>query len=186
MNSHDSGDSRPNDWIPRRNVGGGEDLTRPNPPSGEESARRLAIATRRLTQVLGRVAGLGNVSALTVRHVARCLRSRFAVCAVPASESELSIAATHGYPLDMVKMLRINSGTGVIGSVYASGTPMLVQDITTVPELRLAGLPRLGHVPTLVLRDDLRERLSTGHAAGRNSSSRSPRSWTFQVGGRVR
>lgn len=136
MNSHDSGDSRPNDWVPRRKGGAREDLSRTNPSSGDESARRLAIATRRLTQVLGRVAGLRNVSALTVRHVARCVRGRYVVCAIPAGDNELSIVATHGYPLDMVKMLRINSGSGVIGSVHASGTPMLVQDIATVPGLQ--------------------------------------------------
>ena len=136
MNSHDSGDSRPNDWVPKRNVGGRREFSRPNPSSGAESARRLAVATRRLTQVLSRVAGLHNVSALTVRHVARCVRSRFAAFAVPSGEHELTILATHGYPLDLVKMLRINSGTGVIGAVHASGVPMLVEDVTAVPGLQ--------------------------------------------------
>jgi two-component system cell cycle response regulator len=136
VNSHDSGDSRPNDWVPKRNVGGRRDFPRPNPLSREESARRLAIATRRLTQVLGRVAGLGNVSALTVNHVARCVRSRFAAFAVPSGEHELTILATHGYPLDLVKMLLINSGTGVIGAVHKSGVPMLVEDVAAVPGLQ--------------------------------------------------
>jgi GAF domain-containing protein len=46
------------------------------------------------------------------------------------------IVATHGYPLDLVKMLRIAPGAGVIGSVYEKGSPMLVEDVRTVPGLQ--------------------------------------------------
>src|SRR5688572_10513996 len=133
VNSHDRDDSHPNNWIPRRNVGRRRDFSGSNRSAQEESGRRLAVATRRLTQLLGRITGLHGVCAVAVRHVARCLRSRFAVFAVPTADDELTILATHGYPIDLVRMLRITSGTGVIGSVHASGTPMPVQDVTTAP-----------------------------------------------------
>ena len=135
MNSHDPGNPRPKDWVPRRKIRERKDFPRPEGSSGDGGARRLAIATRRLTQVLGRVSGLHNVGAVAARHVARCVRSRFAAFAVPTGENELAILATYGYPLELVRMLRINSGTGVIGTVHASGNHMLVEDITTVQGL---------------------------------------------------
>ena len=135
MISHDSGKPRPNDWVPRRNVRERRDFPRSGEAPGN-SARRLAVATRRLTQVLGRVTGLHDVAAVAVRYGARCVRSRFGAFAVPTDEHELAILATHGYPLDLVRMIRIPSGTGVIGTVHASGTPMLVEDVAAVPGLR--------------------------------------------------
>jgi len=134
VNSHDSGDSRPNDWIPRRKGGAGRDFSRSD-DSPEESGHRLGVATHRLTRLLGRVDGVGNVCQLVVRHVARCVHSRFAAFAIPTGDDQLAIVATHGYPLDLVKMLRITPGAGVIGSVYEKGTPILVDDIRTVPGL---------------------------------------------------
>jgi diguanylate cyclase (GGDEF)-like protein len=94
------------------------------------------VATHRLTRRLGRIEGLAAVCQLVVRHVARCVQSRFVALAVPMGDDQLAIVATHGYPLDLVRMLRITPGTGVIGSVYEKGAPMLVQDVTAVPGLQ--------------------------------------------------
>ena len=136
MNPHDDGDSRPNDWVPRRNVGPRQEFSGSNPPLADEYARRVGITTHRLTRVLGRVDGLREVCAVVVRHVARCARSRFAAIAVPTADNQLSIVATYGYPMELVQMLRIAPGAGVIGSVYQKGTPMLVEDVTAVPGLQ--------------------------------------------------
>ena len=40
-----------------------------------------------------------------------------------------AIAATHGYPSSVVKDVRIEPGSWVIGHVYMSGRPVLVPDI---------------------------------------------------------
>lgn len=134
MNRHEPGSDRPNDWHTRRNVGTRKDFSAPVRP--EEYARRLGIATHRLTRVLGRVEGLPEVCTLVVRHVARCVGARFAAFAVPVAGDQLAIVATYGYPMALVRMLRIAPGTGVIGSVYAKGTPLLVKDITEIPGLQ--------------------------------------------------
>lgn len=136
MNSHDSGDPRPNDWIPKRKGGANPDFSSGSSGGSDETGHRLGVATHRLTRLLGRIEGLTAVGQLLVRHVARCVQSRFVAFAVPTGENELAIVATHGYPLDLVKMLRITPGAGVIGSVYEKGAPMLVEDITTVPGLQ--------------------------------------------------
>ena len=135
MNPHDSGSDRPNDWITRRNIGTRKDLSADS-PLPEDYGRRLHIATHRLTRVLGRVEGLSEVCSVVVRHVARCVRGRFVALAVPTDGKQLAIVATFGYPLDLVRAIRIAPGTGVIGSVYEKGAPLLVQDVTTVPGLR--------------------------------------------------
>src|SRR5829696_10121363 len=49
VNPHDSGADRRNDWLTRKNVGSEEDLSDPDSPLAEEDARRLRIATFRLT-----------------------------------------------------------------------------------------------------------------------------------------
>jgi len=64
------------------------------------------------------------------------VRSRLAAFAIPADDNQLRIVATHGYPIEFVRMLRIAPGAGVIGSVYQNGAPLLVEDITTVSGLR--------------------------------------------------
>jgi diguanylate cyclase (GGDEF)-like protein len=56
--------------------------------------------------------------------------------ALPTDDKQLQIVATFGYPMELVRMLRIAPGAGVIGSVYQKGAPLLVQDVTTVPGLR--------------------------------------------------
>ena len=136
MNRHDSGGDRPNDWLTRRNVGAGKEFSDSRPSPGEDYGRRVGVATLRLTRVLGRTEGLGEVCSVVVRHVARCVRSRFATFAVPTDENDLSIVATHGYPMELVRMIRIAPGAGVIGSVFEKGAPLLVEDITTVPGLQ--------------------------------------------------
>ena len=134
MNSHDSGNDRPNDWVTRMKGRRARDFSQV-PAASDEGGHRLGVATHRLTRLLGRIEGLGAVCQLVVRHVARCTQSRFVAFAVPVGENQLAIVATHGYPLDLVKMLRITPGAGVIGSVYEKGAPMLVEDVTSVPGL---------------------------------------------------
>ena len=135
--SDDSESSRPDDWVLRRNVRPEPELLAPgDQPQSPDAARRLGVAIHRLTQTLGRTAGLRNVCSTVLRYVARTVRSRYAVLAVPSDEEQLAIAATYGYPVELVQMLRITPGTGVIGSVFQRGAPLLVEDVTTVPGLR--------------------------------------------------
>ena len=46
-------------------------------------------------------------------------------------ERDLEIVATHGYPAILVEAIRIKPGESVIGSVFAAGLPLIVQDIET-------------------------------------------------------
>jgi diguanylate cyclase (GGDEF)-like protein len=96
---------------------------------------RAGAATHRLTRALSRVSGLTEVSNLVIRHVVRAVPSRLAALAIPGPENQLSIVATHGYPVALVEDLRIPSGVGVIGSVYRDRVTLHVRDVTAVPDL---------------------------------------------------
>jgi diguanylate cyclase (GGDEF)-like protein len=100
------------------------------------SQARIGVATHRLTRTLGRVTGLREVCTVVLRHVVRALPSRLAAFAVPTEDEHLAIVATHGYPLDLVERVRIAPGSGVIGSVYTSGVPLCVPDVTVFPGLQ--------------------------------------------------
>jgi diguanylate cyclase (GGDEF)-like protein len=97
----------------------------------------LGEATHRLTRTLGRVSGLGSVCSLVLRHVARAVPSRIGTFAVPTDADDLTIVATHGYPLELVERVRIAPGRGVIGSVYSSRTPLWVPDVSQRPDLHV-------------------------------------------------
>jgi diguanylate cyclase (GGDEF)-like protein len=98
------------------------------------SAARLQTAVQRLTIRLTRAGSPNEVCTIALRSMADAVGARLAAFALPdALDQRLSVVATRGYPLDLVRHLRIQAGEGVIGSVYASGR-MLV-------EKRLRGVP---------------------------------------------
>jgi len=96
---------------------------------------RAGVATHRLSRALSRVSGLTEVCNLVIRHVVRAVPSRLAALAIPTRDNQLSIVATHGYPVALVEDLRIPSGVGVIGSVYRDRVTLHVKDVATVPDL---------------------------------------------------
>jgi diguanylate cyclase (GGDEF)-like protein len=81
------------------------------------------------------VSGEREVCQTVLKHVVRALPCRIAAFAVPNEDGQLSILATHGYPLTLVEHLRIPPGTGVLGSVYQRGTPLRVLDVATHPAI---------------------------------------------------
>ena len=96
---------------------------------------RAGVATHRLSRALSRVSGLTEVCNLVIRHAVRAVPSRLAALAIPGRDNQLSIVATHGYPVALVEDLRIPSGVGVIGSVYRDRVTLHVRDVGLVPDL---------------------------------------------------
>jgi len=95
------------------------------------ASAHVRIATHRLSRALARATGVRNVSEVAVRNAARAVRAQMAAFAVANPDSQtLTIMATHGYPLTLVEHLRIPRGVGVLGSVFESGLPMRVNDVT--------------------------------------------------------
>jgi diguanylate cyclase (GGDEF)-like protein len=119
----------------------GENGDAPQPPDAQAerqaSRARAHSAAFRLTRTLSGVSGLARVSETVVRSIAQAVRARIASLAVPDAEGEqLSIVATHGYPLALVEHLRIAPGDGVLGGVYQSRRSLCVQDVATFPGIR--------------------------------------------------
>jgi diguanylate cyclase (GGDEF)-like protein len=99
------------------------------------SAPAAHSISRHLTRALADTSGLAAVAEVVLHHVVQAVPSRMASLAVAASDGELSIVATHGYPRALVEHLRIPAGSGVIGAVHLSRMPLLVPDVTAAPGL---------------------------------------------------
>jgi len=91
--------------------------------------RLTMAAVLRLTRALSRADGRPAVCATALEHFLRAIPSRLAAFAVPAEGGHLTIAATHGYPLELVRSVRIAPGEGIIGHVYRDRTALCVEDI---------------------------------------------------------
>ena len=95
----------------------------------------LHAITQHLTRALADTSGLAAVGEVVLHHVVQAVPSGMASLAVAASDGELSIVATHGYPRALVEHLRIPAGSGVIGAVHVSRIPLLVPDVAATPGL---------------------------------------------------
>jgi GAF domain-containing protein len=95
----------------------------------------LDAAARRLTRTLADTTGLAAVGEAVLHFVVQAVPSRIASLAVSTGDGELSIVATLGYPHALVEHLRIAPGTGVIGSVYQTRSPLVVPDVSESPGL---------------------------------------------------
>lgn len=98
-------------------------------------ARPLDDIARQLTRALADTTGMSAIAAVVLRHVLEAVPSGVASLAVATSDSELSIAATYGYPRAFVDHLRIAAGSGVIGSTQQTRTPLIVSDVRTTRNL---------------------------------------------------
>ena len=86
-------------------------------------------AELRLTRALRRVDGRSAVCATALEHFVRAVPCRLAAFAIPVEDGHLTIAATHGYPLELVRAVRIAPGEAIIGQVYQRRTVLRVGDI---------------------------------------------------------
>src|SRR6185295_11712342 len=67
-------------------------------------------------------------------QMAQAVSARMSVLAMlDPTDRRLSIVATHGYSLALVEHLRIDLGTGVLGSVFQSGQILYVRDVRQSP-----------------------------------------------------
>src|SRR5216684_5364290 len=107
-------------------------MTEPLDTSNAQSRARMWLAQYQFSRRLARATGREDVSGLIVRSMARAVDARLASFAVPDLDTgRLAIVATHGYPLALTEHLRIAPGVGVLGSVYQSGAPLRVTDVST-------------------------------------------------------
>lgn len=86
------------------------------------------VANRLASDLASGPAGLSDVCQLVLRHVVAAVPSRLGAIAIASDQGQLSIAATHGYPIALVESLRIAPGSGVIGQTYERATPTRVVD----------------------------------------------------------
>ena len=112
------------------------------------STIQLAVASRTLELALAREQGRDAFTralvacpdapalhTLIVETMARAVGADIGAIALPlAGELTLGVAATYGYPAVVVEDVRQAPGEGVLGRVFATGRPIVVRDVSEVPE----------------------------------------------------
>jgi len=96
---------------------------------------RSSTAAHRLARRLAHPHTARAVWDIVVRGMATAVNARLGVLALPEPTAQrLEIVKTYGYPIELVEHLRIESGTGVLGSVFESGRLLHVRRAADVPE----------------------------------------------------
>ncbi len=99
--------------------------SRPRPTL--ESAARIGQILYRMTREIARASTMDAVAEVVVRHAAAAVHARIGALAVRDSDGDdTAIAATFGYSRRLVEHVRIEAGTGVIGTVMSSRRPVKV------------------------------------------------------------
>ena len=105
-------------------------------------ARDTAMRTERflirgyaMARRLSRVSDVDSVAQSVVTHAARLLDAgRVSLALYSNADACLMIAATYGYPATSVADVRISSGDWVVGHVYATSRPVVVDDATALAD----------------------------------------------------
>jgi diguanylate cyclase (GGDEF)-like protein len=101
--------------------------------AGATTDRRV-VAAYTFARRLGR-ATPARIHDMIAETCARAVNAdRASVALYDKSERCLSISATYGYPVVLVKHLRVRSGVGVIGTVFRTGRPLRVDDVRRLPD----------------------------------------------------
>jgi diguanylate cyclase (GGDEF)-like protein len=111
---------------------------------------RARVSSHRLARRLSRTRGLAEIGDVAVTTIARTLGVHTVSLAVPVHQDKtLQIVATYGYPVELVRGLRIGAGEGVLGRVYESRRAIRLSDIGTATQ----GIrrPRYGGRSAMVL-----------------------------------
>ena len=102
---------------------------------------RRMVTTHTFARRLSRITEPGQLHQTIADTFARAVRAEKSSLALfDRTHNLLTIAATSGYAVVLVKHLRIRPGAGIIGAVYRSARPLLVANVRALPD---APTPRL-------------------------------------------
>ena len=113
-----------------------------------ESLVRLTAATTSADEAVARqrrldgfarglveCAAAAQVHALIVEQMASAVGAEIGAFALPVpGEEALGVTATFGYPAVVVEHVRQAPGEGILGRVFATGQPVVVRDVSELPE----------------------------------------------------
>ncbi len=107
-----------------------------------ESKRQLEQRVRELQvlnhvgKLLGAVLSLDEVLSEILRLASEVLKFKCCAVLLPDIDNReyLQVRAAIGYPADVINGTRVQRGHGVTGTVYRTGLPTLVEDVTHHPE----------------------------------------------------
>jgi diguanylate cyclase (GGDEF)-like protein len=107
-----------------------------------QATERWLIDGFTMARRLSRLGGLELVGQRVVDQISRSLNAdRVALAMYRPAEDRLSIVAAHGYSTALVKDVRIERGSWVIGHVYVRGRPVVVSDVRQINGMALERRP---------------------------------------------
>jgi diguanylate cyclase (GGDEF)-like protein len=103
-----------------------------------QATERWLIDGFAMARRLSRLGGLELVAQRVVEQISRSLNAdRVALALYRADEDRLSVVAAHGYSAALVKDVRIERGSWVMGHVYARRRPVVVTDVRQIHGMAL-------------------------------------------------
>jgi len=103
-----------------------------------EATERCLVDGFAMARRLSRLGGLELVAQRVVEQISRSLNAdRVALALYRRDEDRLSVVAAHGYSAALVKDVRIERGSWVMGHVYARGRPVVVPDVRQIHGMAL-------------------------------------------------
>jgi diguanylate cyclase (GGDEF)-like protein len=104
-------------------------LRRLGPPGPRPQYRRLALALT-MPKRLAAASDAADIYQIIADTCAKTVGARTASVAIYNPERNLlAVAATQGYPVALVRQVRVRPGTGIIGSVFKTGRALCLADV---------------------------------------------------------
>jgi diguanylate cyclase (GGDEF)-like protein len=127
---------RPAEWLPRFASTASIAIRLAAARHSSRSNELLAATAHAFARKLTQLSGDRTLHQCIVDTAAQMTDAQLAGLSMyQPQEGALAVAATYGYPSESVGHVRIVPGSGIIGGVFASKKPLLVQDTTRVPGL---------------------------------------------------
>jgi diguanylate cyclase (GGDEF)-like protein len=124
------------EWLPRFARTASMALRLAAAREASRSSETLASVTHAFAKKLTQLSGGRLLYQCIIDTAASLTDARFGGLSVyQPQEGTISVAATHGYPSEVVGHVRIVPGSGIIGGVFSSKKPLLVRDTARVPGL---------------------------------------------------
>lgn len=122
------------EWLPRFAETVALALKIPTNRRVVQRAEDLAAVGYAVARRLGQLHDADELHQSVLESAARIVRAqRASLIRYEPREERLAVVATVGHPLEHVQHHRIDPGVGIVGSVFATGKPVLVRNVERMP-----------------------------------------------------
>lgn len=111
------------------------------PHNAHNVQNRAPLSSSNFTMRLAEMSGAGNVEQFIVDTLAQAVEAeQVSLALYEEPEGYMAIAATLGYPAELVSDIRVREGEGLMGEVLSARLPKVVSDVNEEPRARRSRL----------------------------------------------